>query len=67
MSERGDNLSPKYAPDITAPAAIPSETPRTFAIPIRAIPTVAEVVQLLPVAKEIMAQIMIHAGKNILG
>ena len=40
---------------------------RTLPIPIKAIPTVAEVVQLLPVAKEIMAQMRIQAGKKMLG
>ena len=36
-------------------------------IPINAIPTVAEVVQLLPVATEIMAQIIIQAARKIVG
>ena len=67
VSLRGESLSPKYAPDITAPATIPTGIPKTFPIPIKAIPTVAEVVQLLPVAKEIMAQIIMQAGKKIIG
>ena len=37
------------------------------AIPINAIPTVAEVVQELPVAIEITAQIMRQAPKKIVG
>ena len=41
--------------------------PSTLPIPINAIPTVADVVQLLPVAKEIIAQITMQAGRNILG
>ncbi len=52
---------------MTAPATIPTGIPNTFPIPISAIPTVADVVQLLPVAKEIMAQIRMHAGRKILG
>ena len=67
VSLRGDNLSPKYAPEMTAPATIPTGISRARPIPIKAIPTVAEVVQLLPVAKEIIAHIIIQAGKKILG
>ena len=52
---------------MTAPATIPAGVCRTVPIPIKAIPTVAEVVQLLPVAKEMIAQIMIQAGKKMLG
>ena len=54
VSLKGDILSPKYAPDITAPAIIPGFIPNTEPIPINAIPTVAEVVQELPVAKEMI-------------
>ena len=36
-------------------------------IPISATPTVADVVQLLPVATEIIAAIITDAGKNISG
>ena len=50
-----------------APAVIPKEIPKASAIPIRAIPTVAEVVQLLPVATEITEQISTQAARNIVG
>src|SRR5690554_4399869 len=59
VSLSGEILSPKYAPDRMAPAVIPNGMFMASAIPIRAIPTVAEVVQLLPVATDIMAQIKI--------
>ena len=52
---------------MTAPAIIPGEIPRALPIPTRAIPTVAEVVQLLPVAIEIIAAIMMDAGRKIVG
>tara|TARA_B100000902_G_scaffold277537_1_gene263311 strand:- start:1 stop:279 length:279 start_codon:yes stop_codon:yes gene_type:complete len=67
VSLKGESLSPKYAPDITAPAIIPEGNPRALPIPIRAIPTVADVVQLLPVANEIIAQITIQDGRKIDG
>ena len=63
----GEILSPKYAPESTAPAVMPNGTPKASAIPIKAIPTVAEVVQELPVATEITAQITTHAGRKIVG
>ena len=40
---------------------------KALAIPIKAIPTVAEVVQLLPVATEMIAQITTQAAKKIDG
>ena len=46
---------------------MPVSIPIALPMPMRAIPTVAEVVQLLPVAIEIMAQIIIQAGKNTEG
>ena len=41
--------------------------PNALPIPTKAIPTVAEVVQELPVAIEIIAAITTEAGKNISG
>ena len=41
--------------------------PNALPIPINAIPTVAEVVQELPVAIDIIAAMMTDAGKNISG
>ena len=49
VSESGDILSPKYAPQITAPAAAASERPMTFAMPTKATPSVPAVVHELPV------------------
>ncbi|MPN51770.1 hypothetical protein SDC9_199419 [bioreactor metagenome] len=51
VSDKGDILSPKYAPDTIQPAANGTDTPRPEAIPISATPTVPAVVQELPVAK----------------
>ena len=67
VSLNGDILSPKYAPEITAPAIIPVGIPKALPIPTNAIPTVAEVVQELPVAIEIIAEMTTEAGKKIDG
>ena len=67
VSLNGDILSPKYAPDKTAPAVIPTSIPSVFPIPINAIPIVADVVQELPVAIDIIAQIITQAARNIVG
>src|SRR5690606_1217477 len=67
VSLRGDILSPKYAPDKMAPAVIPNGMPNVRPIPIRAIPTVAEVVQELPVARLTTEQIITQVTKNMVG
>ena len=67
VSERGDILSPKYAPEIIAPATNPSEIPSTWPIPIRAIPTVAIVDHELPEASDTIAQIKHDAIKKYSG
>ncbi len=67
VSDNGDILSPKYAPEIMAPAMIPSSNPNAFPIPNKATPTVATVVQLLPVATDTMALIKQAANKNKVG
>ena len=67
VSERGDNLSPKYAPEIIDPATNPSEIPSTWPIPIRAIPTVAIVDHELPEASDTIAQIQHDAIKKYSG
>ena len=64
VSLRGDILSPKYAPDITAPATTPTSKPSALPIPINAIPIVADVDQLLPVAMATIALIITHAGRK---
>ena len=67
VSDNGDILSPKYAPDIIDPAIIPSENPIDFPIPKRAIPIVAIVDHELPEAMDTIAQIMQEANKKISG
>ena len=67
VSERGDILSPKYAPDIIAPPIKPSEIPKAVPIPSIAIPIVAIVDQLLPVANETIAQTIQQAKRKIDG
>ena len=64
MSDNGDILSPKYAPDIIEPAIRPSEIPRTCPIPIKAIPIVAIVDQELPEASDTIAHIIHDANKK---
>ena len=56
VSDKGDNLSPKYAPEIIAPAVIASETSRTVAIPIRPIPSVPATVHELQILSPRNAQ-----------
>ena len=56
VSERGETLSPKYAPEMMAPAVMASENPSARPIPSRATPTVAMVVQEEPVITETRAQ-----------
>ena len=62
-----DILSPKYAPEIIAPAIQPSSKPNARPIPIKATPMVAMVVHEEPVSSDIMAQIMHDAGRKIDG
>ena len=47
VSERGDILSPKYAPEIMAPATTPLLKPRALPMPSSATPMVATVDQEL--------------------
>ena len=67
VSDSGVILSPKYAPQMTAPAAIGCDTPMTLAIPMNATPSVPAVVHELPVTMPTMAQIEAVARKNTLG
>ena len=55
VSENGDCLSPKYAPDTIAPAVMAGLIPRPAPIPINAIPTVPADDQELPHAMDINA------------
>ena len=67
VSERGDILSPKYAPEITAPAVIPADMLKAVPTAIKAIPTVAEVVYELPVVIDTIDVTSNVSGKNIDG
>ncbi|CAM5191738.1 hypothetical protein LSPH26S_02237 [Lysinibacillus sphaericus] len=52
VSDKGDILSPKYEPEITAPAIIGAGIPILKPIPIPATPIVAIVDHELPIASE---------------
>ena len=67
VSERGDTLSPKYAPDMMAPAIQPGSYPCAVPMPTRATPTVAMVVQELPVITAIRAEMAQVAKRKISG
>ena len=57
VSESGDILSPKNEPETIAPPVIAGFKSKAFDIPIRATPSVATVVKLLPIAIPIIAVI----------
>ena len=65
VSDSGDILSPKKAPEITAPAVIGAGIPSPAAIPISAIPMVPAVPQDVPVASEVIEEIIRAVGKKI--
>lgn len=67
VSDRGDILSPKYAPLIMAPAVHPSSKPLARPTPISAMPIVATVVHDDPVTMDIRAQSIHVVGRNIIG
>ena len=67
MSESGDILSPKYAPDTTAPAVIAEGKPRAVPTPIRATPMEPAVDQDEPVASDTIEQSKQAVNKNIDG
>ena len=67
VSDNGDILSPKYAPEIIAPPIKPTGIPSAFPIASRAIPIVAIVLQELPLEIEIIAVIIAVAKRKILG
>ena len=67
VSLNGDILSPKYAPEITAPAVIPGDILKAVPTATKAIPTVAEVVYELPVVSETTAVTINVRGKNTVG
>lgn len=67
VSESGETLSPKYAPEMIAPAIQPVSKPCASPIPIKAIPIVAMVVQELPVITDTIQQIRQVDTKKKLG
>jgi len=66
-SESGDILSPKIAPETTAPAVIAAGMPNPYPMPMNATPKVAPVVHELPVATDEMAQIRHTENRNMDG
>ena len=64
VSLSGEILSPKYEPEIIAPAIQPSENPSALPIPKNAIPIVATVVHELPVSSDTIAHIMQQSGRK---
>ena len=67
VSDSGEILSPKYAPEMIAPAITPSLKPSALPIPRRATPIVAIVVHELPTMTETSAQITQAVSRNIFG
>ena len=67
VSDSGESLSPTSAPEMIAPAAISTGTPRPCAIPISAMPIVPAVPQEVPVTMEVMMQMMKAIGRKIFG
>lgn len=67
VSESGDILSPKYEPEMIAPATTPISKPCARPIPINASPMVAMVVQELPVIMETIEQTMQAVARKNFG
>ena len=67
VSDKGEILSPKYAPEMIAPATSPSLNPSAFPMPSRATPIVAIVVQELPIINETRAQMTQAVKRNTFG
>ena len=67
VSDSGDILSPKYAPETTAPAVISTENPRATPIPISATPIEPAVDQEEPVARDTMEQSRHAVNRKIPG
>ena len=67
LSDRGEILSPKYAPEITIPAVSAGLIPRPVPIPIRATPIVPPEVQALPVATDTIAHKIHPVGRKNFG
>ena len=67
VSLSGESLSPKYAPEMIAPALHGAGTPSAVPIPRSATPIVATVVHDVPVIKDTMAQMMQAHARKMLG
>lgn len=67
VSDKGDILSPKKAPETIAPAISAGSYPRAVPIPIKASPTVAAVVKALPILVPTIAQTTKTVGMKIFG
>ena len=67
VSDSGEILSPKYAPEMMAPAITPSENPSALPMPISATPIVAMVVHELPTITDTSAQITHADSRNSFG
>ena len=67
VSDSGDTLSPKKAPETTAPAVQYMGISNPSPIPINAKPTVPTLPQLVPKETETTAQITIPAARKIWG
>ena len=64
VSLSGETLSPKYAPEMIAPAIQPGLYPITVPIPMNATPMVAIVVQEVPVTTDTTAHTIHATGRN---
>ena len=67
VSDSGDILSPKYAPEMIAPTVMPSGMPRPCPTPTRATPMVPMVVQELPVKVDTMVHSRQDASRKTFG
>ena len=67
VSDSGDILSPKYAPDTTAPADIADGNPRAVPIPMIATPMEPAVDHDEPVASDTMEHSRHAVNRNTLG
>ena len=63
-SDKGETLSPKKAPTHTAPAAAGRGTPRPWATPMQAMPTVASVPQEVPAITDMSVHSTQTMGRN---
>ena len=67
VSDNGDILSPKYAPDTTAPAVIAAGKPSAAPTPISATPIEPAVDQDEPVASDTIQQRIHAVTRNTFG